>query len=46
MLLEYYYIGGETINRSYPIFDGLGWFQNDNTTTLSDWLIDNQSETA
>ena len=23
MLLEYYYIGGETINRSYPIFDGL-----------------------
>ena len=30
MLLEYYYIGGETINRSYPIFDGLGWFQSDN----------------
>ena len=43
MLLEYYYIGGETINRSYPIFDGLGWFQND--ATLSDWLGSSLSET-
>ena len=43
MLLEYYYIGGETINWSYPIFDGLGWFQSD--ATLSDWLKGGQSET-
>ena len=46
MLLEYYYIGGETINRSYPIFDGLGGFQNDDKIALFDWLIGNQSDTT
>ena len=45
MLLEYYYIGGETINRSYPIFDGLGWFQNDAKNALSDCLKSGLSET-
>ena len=46
MLLEYYYIGGETINRSYPIFDGLGWFQNDDKIALFDWMIGSLSETT